>query len=68
MEDADSSEMMRLSEIPSQVYLGEQLTVTCNVSNYYFAGGTRLALKYANSDTLTFTKSRFTVQMFGYKY
>lgn len=58
MEDADPSQMMRLSEIPPQVYLGQQLTIACNVSNYYFAGGTRLALKFIDSEALSFLKSR----------
>lgn len=62
MEDAQPSEMMRLSEIPDQVYLGEQLVVSCNVSNYYFAGGTRLALKFADSDIPQFLKSRLQLQ------
>ncbi|ODM92143.1 Platelet-derived growth factor receptor alpha [Orchesella cincta] len=57
MEDAEPSEMMWLSELPSEVSLGEQITVTCNVSSFYFAGGTRLALKFADSNKLTFIKA-----------
>ncbi|CAL8069221.1 unnamed protein product [Orchesella dallaii] len=57
MEDAEPNEMIWLSEFPKEVSLGAQITVTCNVSSYYFAGGTRLALKFADSNKMTFIKA-----------
>jgi len=54
MDHAEGEEMMSLGRLPPTVSLGDQINIVCNTSTYYFSGGTRLALKYKNSEELVF--------------
>lgn len=56
MDQVEPKEMISLGKVPSQVTRGDQVTVVCNTSNYYFAGGTRIAMKYLGSNDLVFLK------------
>jgi hypothetical protein len=50
------SEMISLERINKKVSLGDQISVVCNTSSYYFASGTKFGVKYKGTDELTYIK------------
>jgi hypothetical protein len=58
MDHAEGEEMMSLGQLPTALSLGDQISIVCNTSTYYFSGGTRIALKYSDSDELVFLKCK----------
>ena len=58
MNNVDPSEMISLGKIPSKVSPGDQITIVCNTSSYYFASGTKLAIKHRGSNELYFLKGK----------
>lgn len=46
--EADPLMMLSLEPVTNETYLGDSVTVFCQVSRYYFAYGHRFALEYDN--------------------
>lgn len=58
MNNVTPSDMISLGRINKKASLGDQISVVCNTSSYYFASGAKFGVKYKGSENFTYIKGK----------